>query len=207
MFKEIWNFISGKGASVISSIEETVDEYIYTNEEKFRSKEDSDRFRAELKLRLAEMNQQLVSSEQNFRLEIEKLVHQRERQMEDTYRQHLNNSKDVVLAELKQDDKFTKRARPTVVYAGLFFILLELLGLRITVLSLLGSPEYIVTSSSEVFGSFMWVWGGVVGVYAAGRSAEKRGKVSRLTELATGSGRQKVQDQLKSIEDAFTWSK
>ncbi|EAR11049.1 3TM-type holin [Reinekea blandensis] len=207
MFKEIWNFISGKGASVISSIEETVDEYIYTNEEKFRSKEDSDRFRAELKLRLAEMNQQLVSSEQNFRLEIEKLVHQRERQMEDTYRQHLNNSKDVVLAELKQDDKFTKRARPMVVYAGLFFILLELLGLRITVLSLLGSPEYIVTSSSEVFGSFMWVWGGVVGVYAAGRSAEKRGKVSRLTELATGSGKQKVQDQLKSIEDAFTWSK
>lgn len=207
MFKEIWNFISGKGASVISSIEETVDEYIYTNEEKFRSKEDSDRFRAELKLRLAEMNQQLTDSEQNFRLEIEKMMRQREQQIEETYRQHLSNSKDVVLAELNQDDLFTKRARPMVVYAGLVFILLEVLGLRIFVLDAIQASDAIVSSSSDVFGSFMWVWGGVVGVYAAGRSAEKRGKVSRLTEMATGSGKQKVQEQLKSIEDAFTWSK
>lgn len=207
MFKEIWNFISGKGASVVSELEATVDDYIFTNEEKFRSKEDSERFKAELKLRLSEMNRQLMESENSFRLEVEKLVHDKEQQLEQTYRQHMANSKDIVMAELSQDDLFTKRARPTVIYAGLAFILLEVLGLRIFVLDAISASDAIVTSSSDVFGSFMWVWGGVVGVYAAGRSAEKRGKLSRMTELATGSGKQKVQQQVKAIEDAFTWSK
>ncbi len=206
MLKQVWNFISGKGASVISDIESTVDEYVFTKEEKFKSKEEAEQFKAEMKLKLAELNKKFYDSEAGFKLELEKLISERDKLKEETFRKRLELSGDVIKAELSQDDKYTKRARPTVVYAGLVFVFLELVGLRVFVLDLLEASPAIVESSSNVFNSFMWVWGGVVGVYAAGRSAEKRGVSNKVTDMATGSGKSRIKDAIQDLED-YKWSK
>ena len=102
--------------------------------------------------------------------------------------------RDVIVAELKQDDKYTKRARPTVVYVGLAafifnYVLIPNLG---QVLALLGLGAASVTLVPIAFPTAFWVaWGGVTGTWAIGRSAEKVAKVrgeepSALTKLITG---------------------
>ena len=54
-----------------------------------------------------------------FKLEVEKLIQQRDSEIEKTIRTELQAKERVLIAELNQGDNFTKRARPTVVYAGL----------------------------------------------------------------------------------------
>ena len=82
----------------------------------------------------------------------------------------------IISKELNQDDKFTKRARPTVIYMGLVFILMELLGLRMLALGLMGAPMEIIDASNSVFKTFLTAWGGIVSMYAIGRSLEKKNK-------------------------------
>lgn len=82
------------------------------------------------------------------------------------------------MAELQQGVRYTKRARPTVIYVGLLFILLELFGIRHIVLDQLelgGNALNIIQGSDAIFKTFLAAWAGVVGVYAVGRSMEKRG--------------------------------
>ena len=62
---------------------------------------------------------------QAFKLEFEKLVQQRDSEIEDTIRAELGAKERVLVAELQQGDNYTKRARPTVVYAGLGFIFIN----------------------------------------------------------------------------------
>jgi len=91
-----------------------------------------------------------------------------------------------MIAELNQSDKYTKRARPTVVYFGLVFIFLEILGVRIILLNHFGAAD-LVSDSTSVLQFFFTAWGGVVGVYAAGRSMEKRGISNIFTKISTGT--------------------
>ena len=87
----------------------------------------------------------------------------------------------VMVAELQQADTYTKRARPTVIYAGLLFIFFVHVfgplaaafgGIQVPQLSL--PPE------------FWWAWTGICGAYVLGRTAEKRGSTAKLTQLITG---------------------
>jgi len=45
-------------------------------------------------------------------------------QMEETYRTELETQKAIIVAELEQGDTYTKRARPSVIYAGLAAVVL-----------------------------------------------------------------------------------
>ncbi|KKL20404.1 hypothetical protein LCGC14_2455770, partial [marine sediment metagenome] len=56
---------------------------------------------------------------QQFKLQMEALVQKRDSEIEQTTRIELQAKERVLVAELQQGDKFTKRARPMVVYAGL----------------------------------------------------------------------------------------
>lgn len=79
--------------------------------------------------------------------------------------------RDVMVEELKQDDKYTKRARPTVVYAGLVILFINHVLLPwITFFT--GSTLPNINLPAE----FWLAWGGVCGVYAFSRSTEKRGR-------------------------------
>lgn len=86
----------------------------------------------------------------------------------------LNAQASVVTAELQQDDKYTKRARPTVIYAGLVLIFLEMFGVRMAILSLISSSIEVVQASNTIVMSFLAAWGGVVGMYTFGRTQEKK---------------------------------
>jgi len=76
--------------------------------------------------------------------------------------------KDVMVAELQQGDNYTKRARPTVVYAGLVALFLNHILLP-WVTFFTGK----VLPTIELPTEFWFAWGGVVGVYAFTRGQEK----------------------------------
>lgn len=94
--------------------------------------------------------------------------------------------RDVIAAELAQDDAYTKRARPTLVYAGLAVLLLNHVALP-----WLAYFSGHAVPSIELPAEFWWGWTGVVGAWAIGRSVEKKAKIDgrtprRLTRLVTG---------------------
>lgn len=88
----------------------------------------------------------------------------------------------ILVAELQQGDAYTKRARPTVVYAGLVAIFLNhVIAPWSAYIWGVGVPEI------ELPKEFWWAWGGVVGTWTLSRTAEKLGKGNGLTRAVTGS--------------------
>lgn len=80
----------------------------------------------------------------------------------------------VIESEMAQGDNYTKRARPTVVYAGLFFFFLESIG------PLLGAEL-------KISPDFTYAWAGVVGVWMVGRSYEKVKGPGEKSRWVTGN--------------------
>ena len=200
MISQLWNFISGNGASVIAKVESAVDEYFYTDEEIAKDKNAQQESKHKFKQRMAEISQELTDSQSSFKLEVQRLINEREKQIHDTYKHEINASKEIIVAELQQSDNFTKRARPTVIYAGLLFILLEMFGVRIGILNYFNMSPELIDSSTAIFNSFLYMWGAIAGAYALGRSVEKRGISNTVTKLATGSAPQRSKVAAEDIE-------
>lgn len=127
---------------------------------------------------------------QQFKIQFEGLLQKRDSEIEETLRSELQAKERILVAELTQGDSYTKRARPTVVYAGLGFILFnyclvpvmaKLIGSDITPLSL---PE-----------EFWYGWSGIVATWSVGRTFEKRGSSNRLTRAVTGSSGFSILDE------------
>ena len=99
--------------------------------------------------------------------------------------------RDVIVAEMNQDDKFTKRARPMLVYMGLAFIgLTEIVvpvGAWIASIFIKDCPSVPDLSLPT---HFWMAWGGTCSIWSIGRSAEKRGVASgalgKAVSLITG---------------------
>lgn len=93
----------------------------------------------------------------------------------------LEAQKSVMVAELQQGDSYTKRARPTVIYAGLLFIfLVHVIGPLASAFAGLQVPSLSLPTE------FWWAWSGICGAYVLGRTAEKRGGPNQVTKLLTG---------------------
>jgi hypothetical protein len=120
---------------------------------------------------------------QAFKLELEKLLQQRDAEIEETIRAELQAKERVLVAELQQGDSYTKRARPTVVYAGLVFIFFNYV-LVPTVQSF--APD-VPIKPFDLPTEFWAAWGGIVATWSIGRSAEKRGAKSKTISLITGN--------------------
>lgn len=113
-----------------------------------------------------------------FELEMEALVQKRMSELENTARMELQAKERVLVAELQQGDKFTKRARPMVVYAGLIFIIWNYCVVPIWHKVAFPLPT-----------EFWVAWGGIVGTWAIGRSAEKiksGGLIGKAANVITG---------------------
>lgn len=129
---------------------------------------------------------------QRFKLELEALLQKRDSEVEESLRTELGAKERILVAELRQGDNYTKRARPTVVYAGLFFIFLNyclvpiigrLYGIKISNLDLPLPVEF-------------WAgWSGIVMTWSVGRSFEKSGTSNRLTRTITGSSPSRLLDE------------
>jgi len=88
----------------------------------------------------------------------------------------------IIVSEMQQGDAYTKRARPTIVYAGLVFIFLVHVFL----------PGYAFFFNKAVPAltlpeEFWWAWGGVCSVWVIGRSTEKQGMKNKLVGMITGT--------------------
>lgn len=94
----------------------------------------------------------------------------------------IDAQKSIIVSEMQQGDAFTKRARPSLVYAGLLFIFL--VHVAFPILAYLSKETLPALSLPE---EFWWAWSGVCGVWVLGRSAEKRGTTGRLASLITGN--------------------
>ena len=127
----------------------------------------------------------------NFLHKFEQELQKRDSEIEQTIRTELKAKTEIMVAELQQGDNYTKRARPTVVYFGLFATFWNYM-LVPTVQALKG----VDLTAFPLPGEFWAAWGGVTGVYVLGRSAEKRGAANRGTELMTGSGANNIMKKL-----------
>lgn len=101
-----------------------------------------------------------------------------------------NAQRDVIVAELQQDDKYTKRARPTIAYSGIAVLILNHIILPWA--AFFSGTDASGLPSVELPAEFWWGWTGVVGVWAIGRSVEKKAKIQgegpgKYTRMITGS--------------------
>ncbi|MGI1669987.1 MAG: holin family protein [Neptuniibacter sp.] len=130
-----------------------------------------------------------------FQKEMESLLQQRDAEVEQTIRAELGAKERTLVAELQQGDTYTKRARPTVVYAGLLFIAINhvLFPMVARILTLFAgdalSTEDIamLTAPIDLPYEFWAAWGGICSVWVLGRSAEKRGARNKLISTITGT--------------------
>jgi len=127
---------------------------------------------------------------QRFKLELEALLQKRDSEIEETIRTELQAKERVLIAELTQGDNYTKRARPTVVYAGLGFILLNY-----CIIPAIQSLTGAVVEPFKLPTEFWAGWSGIVMTWSIGRSMEKRGARNRLTSVITGSGTSRLLDE------------
>jgi len=93
----------------------------------------------------------------DFKLQMEELLQKRDAEIEHTIQQELSAKENVLVAELQQGDNYTKRARPTVVYAGLIFIFLNYILVPV-IQSISGANVEAFQLPTE----FWAVWGGIV---------------------------------------------
>jgi len=94
----------------------------------------------------------------------------------------IDAQKSIIVSEMQQGDNFTKRARPSLVYAGLAFIFLVHVALPMAAF-FCGRPMPELSLPGEFWAS----WATVVGIWSLGRSAEKRGGTGKLVNLITGN--------------------
>jgi hypothetical protein len=117
-----------------------------------------------------------------FKLAVEQEISRRVQQGEETARAEINARAQVITAELQQDDLYTKRARPTLIYFGMLMI-----ALNYFVVPLIQMISGLEISPFEIPFEFWVAWGGAVSVYTIGRSMEKKGSSSAFSQVVTGN--------------------
>ena len=122
------------------------------------------------------------SDKKAFQLQLERLINERQVAVETSLQAELQAKERVIVAEMTQGDSYTKRARPTVVYAGLIAILFNY-----CLVPAAQSLNGVDISPFELPIEFWSAWGGCVGIWTIGRTMEKRGGNGPSTRLATGT--------------------
>jgi outer membrane murein-binding lipoprotein Lpp len=110
---------------------------------------------------------------------VQELAAQQAALVEQSAQKEMEAQQAIMTAEMSQDDKYTKRARPTIVYSGLVAMFLNYVVLPWmayfthggTTLPPISVPDY-----------FWGIWGGVCGVYVLGRTVEKTGGLMPFTQ-------------------------
>ena len=109
-------------------------------------------------------------------LQLETLFASERMAREETFRKQMEAQQAVLVAELSQGDAYTKRARPTLVYAGLLAILWNY-----CVVPVVFGAEPIALPVE-----FYAAWGGVTATWSIGRSRERIGKTDKITKAIIG---------------------
>lgn len=125
---------------------------------------------------------QTDDEKQAFQLQLQQLLSQRQGEVEKSLQAELQAKERIIVAEMNQGDTYTKRARPTVVYSGLVII-----AFNYCLVPTLQSLNGVTVAPFTLPIEFWSAWGGCVGLWIVGRSAEKRGTNNQATRSVTGS--------------------
>lgn len=116
-----------------------------------------------------------------FELELQRLLAQRDTEIETTLRQQLESREKIIVAEMQTGDKVTRWARPGIVWAGLLYMgLTNVLIPAIAFFTGRGMPEFKMDQQ------FWDAWTIVVSVWAGGRSLEKMGVKNPIVNAVSG---------------------
>ena len=115
------------------------------------------------------------------KLKLQRLMMEKDAMIEETTREEMRLQKSTITAELQQGDLYTKRARPTVVYAGLAVMAVNYC-LAPVIFALLDRPLTQIEMPAE----FWMAWSGVVSIWSIGRTAERRGVQGKAINVITG---------------------
>ncbi|MCK5606982.1 hypothetical protein KAR91_34080 [Candidatus Pacearchaeota archaeon] len=109
----------------------------------------------------------------------------------------INAQKSIIVSEMQQGDKYTKRARPTVVYAGLAFIFLVNIFIPVLLITVfmflidkLTPAQLVELRKLETLTlpvGFWTAWTSICGIWAIGRTVEKRGVANKLINMIMGN--------------------
>ena len=124
-----------------------------------------------------------------FKLAMEALLQQAGSELEQTMRAELGAKERVMVAELTQGDNYTKRARPTLIYAGLLII-----AWNYSAVPFLGAVMNISVPFMPLPAEFWYAWGGAVATWSIGRTMERRGSKNNLVSLVTGNKHSSLMD-------------
>lgn len=116
--------------------------------------------------------------------------------MEATVQQQIVAQKDIMVAELQQGDAYTKRARPTLVYYGLYFIAANYVlfpmivrgsGIMAAFFHGAISPEQMAAIADasqplQLPEEFWWAWGSAISVWSLGRDAVRSGVSGKVVD-------------------------
>lgn len=147
------NIFAGGFGSIIKGVKDIADEFHLSGEEK-----------------------------NSFIAKMEGLFQKRDSEIEQTIRTELNAKMEVIKSEMAQGDKFTKRARPSVVYVGLSVIVVNY-----CLAPIIAGFFKVKLPTLDLPLEFWVAWGGIVSTWAIGRSAEKRGVRNKTISAITGS--------------------
>lgn len=128
-----------------------------------------------------------------FMVEFEQVLQRRDSEIEQTLRAEMTAKAQIIVAEMASGDNYTKRARPTVVYFGLWAIFFNYMFIP-----LVQMVSGMQVAAFDLPTEFWLAWGGIVGTWSLGRSAEKMGKANRGTEMLTGSSNSGIMKTLLS---------
>ena len=81
---------------------------------------------------------------------------------------------ELINSENKNGSSFTRNARPSIIYFGLFLMFTEIFGLRYLCLSHMNITPEVFKQSNAMLEYFIFTWGGLSTVYVGGRTLEKR---------------------------------
>ena len=109
------------------------------------------------------------------------LARAREAEIEATLRSEIAAKERILVAELQQSDDYTRRARPSVVYFGLL-----LTFVNYVLVPWVARFSGVESQPIEIPSQFWLAWGGIVGTWVIGRTAEKRGTANAAVKLITG---------------------
>ena len=132
-----------------------------------------------------------------LRLELEKIIHLEFMKKADLASNELDLKTQVMVAELQQEDLYTKRTRPKIARVGLWVIVFNYCAIPTLQLVVSFFSDYEVDIQPFALPGFFWAaWGGIVAVYGVGKSLENFGMNNQITQLMTGN---KKKDKIPSI--------
>lgn len=116
-----------------------------------------------------------------FQRDLENILTTRMSKVEDSLMTELGAKERIIVAELQQGDKFTKRARPSVVYFGLVMIFVNY-----CIMPTIQYWQDLPITRFDLPSEFWYTWGAVVSTWSVGRTMEKKGIKNKFTSLIMG---------------------